>query len=65
MCVFVVEIQRISCVFEKVIEALRFSSRPQTEDLWADAGYTMLCNVCIHPLWTYVCVLVCVCATLL
>lgn len=46
VCVFAVERQRISCVFEKVIEALKFNSRPWPEDLWANAVYSVLCNIC-------------------
>lgn len=46
MCVFAVERQRIRCVFEKVIEALKFNSRPWPEDLWANAVYSVLCNIC-------------------
>lgn len=56
VCVFVVERQRISSVFEKVIEALKFNSRPWPEDPWANAVYTVLCNVCLRGLWTFVCV---------
>lgn len=63
VCLFVVQRRRISCVFEKVIEALKFNSRPWPEDLCAAVVYTVLCNICPSVRPVDVCVVcVCVCA---